>query len=174
MALRASTQPMPPSCRLLVADLVHPSVHGVTDDSTPGIIGHYMTVECYDPEEFMQDEHLPFLNIVRLATRCERRAIEHPYIRAYTHVVSRPDYSSLHIGNTHELPGGENVAILKTHWLRLVQRRYRRLLSERLKLAKARATPRSLSHREACGSWPQDLQSSPTLRGCLAALKRQS
>ena len=76
MALRASPQPMSPSCRLLVADLVHPSVHGVTDDSTPGIMGHYMTVECYDPEEFMQDEHLPFLNIVRFSNSAGRVLIK--------------------------------------------------------------------------------------------------
>lgn len=157
---------------LLIADLIHPAVHGVTEDSSPGIMGHYLTIERYEPEEFMENEHLPFIDVVRAATQCERRTRAHPYIRAYADVVARSDYCDLHIGNTHELPGGENIAILKTHWLRIVQRRYKRLLSERLKLAKARAHPASLIHREAKGVWPDHLKAFPSLRGCLSALKR--
>lgn len=156
---------------LLVADLVHPSVHGVTPDSSPGILGHYLTLERYDPEEFMENEHLPFMDIVRTVTRDERRTSTHPYIRAYGDVVTRPDYCTLNIGRTQELAGGETVAILKTHWLRLVQRRYKRLLAERMQLAKARAHPTSMIHREATGAWPAHLRASPTLRGCLSDLK---
>ena len=159
-----------PTC-LLVADLIHPSVHGVTSDSSPGIPGHYLTVERYDPDEFMENEHLPLINIVRIATRCERRTRKHPYIRAYTDVVTRPDYCTLHIGKTHDLPGGENVAILKTHWLRIVQRRYKRLHAERIQLAKARSQPASMIHRETTGAWPAHLQRFPTLQGCLSDLK---
>lgn len=159
-----------PTC-LLVADLIHPAIHGVTSDSSPGILGHYLTVERYEPEEFMENEHLPFIDIVRITTHCERRTRSHPYIRAYTDIVTRPEYCNLDIGKTQYLSGGENVAILKTHWLRLVQRRYKRLLAERLQLAKARSHPTSMMHREATGAWPAHLRASPTLRGCLSDLK---
>ena len=104
-----------PTC-LLVADLVHPSVHGVTPDSSPGILGHYLTLERYESEEFMENEHLPFMDIVRTGTRDERRTSPHPYIRAYGNVVARPDYCT---NRQNPVSPGVRMWLLKTHWLRL-------------------------------------------------------
>ncbi len=67
-------------------------------------------------------------------------------------------------------PSGYTVysVILKTHWLRLVQRRWRRTLADRKKVIYGRATPRNIYHRETTGAHLPQYRVMPGLRGCMS------
>lgn len=52
--------------------------------------------------------------------------IPHPTIRNYKKIVNSPKYISLQIGEYITLPTLETVAILKTFWLRILQRKWKK------------------------------------------------
>jgi hypothetical protein len=73
-------------------------------------------------------------------------------VRAYWDIVRRPRmYPLLEIVQTVMLePGGECVAIIKTFWIRLVQRRWKRIFAERRRRLAPLLKPYGLMKRE-CG-----------------------
>jgi hypothetical protein len=73
-------------------------------------------------------------------------------VRAYWNIVSRPNlYPLLEIVQTVMMePGGECVAIIKTFWIRLVQRRWKRIFAERRRRLALLLKPYGLLKRE-CG-----------------------
>ena len=73
-------------------------------------------------------------------------------VRAYWDIVGRPRmYPMLEIVQTVMLePGGECVAIIKTFWIRLVQRRWKRVFAERRRRLAQLLKPYGLLKRE-CG-----------------------
>lgn len=64
------------------------------------------------------------------------------------------------------------VCILKTFWLRLIQRIWKKTYSERKNIIRKRSNPRALFHREIFGKWPNDCIRYPSLKGMLAHLTR--
>jgi hypothetical protein len=73
-------------------------------------------------------------------------------VRAYWDIVSRPNlYPMVEIVQTVMMePGGECVAIIKTFWIRLVQRRWKRIFAERRRRLALLLKPYGLLKRE-CG-----------------------
>ena len=53
--------------------------------------------------------------------------------------------------------------IIKTFWLRLVQRSWKRIYKERTQIIKKRMHPNSLHHRSLHGKWPMGLNYLPSL-----------
>jgi len=53
--------------------------------------------------------------------------------------------------------------IIKTYWLRLVQRTWKRIYKERTQIIKKRMHPNSLHHRSLHGKWPIGLNYLPSL-----------
>lgn len=75
---------------------------------------------------------------------------------------------SLEVVKWECLSGLELVGYWKTFWLKLVQRRWKRIVAEKKKIIEARKTPKSLIYREKHGKWPEHLITMPTLRGMMA------
>ena len=57
--------------------------------------------------------------------------------------------------------------IIKTFWLRLVQRTWKRIYKERQNIIKKRMHPNSIYYRSIHGNWPQEVNYIPELRGML-------
>ncbi len=71
-------------------------------------------------------------------------------VRAYWNIVTRPNrYPLLEIVQPVTMePGGECVAVLKTFWLRLFQRRWKRIFADRRKRLSQLLKPYGLMKRE--------------------------
>lgn len=78
---------------------------------------------------------------------------KHPFIRNYRQIVLRPEYIQPEIAECIILPTGESVAILKTFWIRIIQRAWRRVLLERVATMKKRSSPSELYYRQTRGKW---------------------
>jgi len=78
---------------------------------------------------------------------------KHPFIRNYRQIVLRPGYIQPEIAECIILSTGETVAILKTFWIRIVQRAWRRVFLERTATMKKRSTPAELYYRQTRGKW---------------------
>ena len=89
---------------------------------------------------------------------------KHPFIRNYRRIVLRPTYIKPEIAKCIILQSGESVAILKTFWLRIVQRAWKRVFSERNALIKKRCSPDELYYKERRGKWSCSMHG---LRGML-------
>jgi hypothetical protein len=73
-------------------------------------------------------------------------------VRSYWNIVNRPAmYPMLEIVQPVTLePGGECVAVLKTFWIRIIQRRWKRIFAERRRRLAQLLKPYGLMRRE-CG-----------------------
>jgi hypothetical protein len=143
----------------------------------------YDTDEEYDSEYDSDDDNrigriddtIKFLrshykNFVRKLNLYEK----HPTIRNYHNIISRKDYIRKEIGQCIVLPTQETIAILKTFWLRIIQRKWKNIFKERQIILKKRNLPASLYKREIIPNWFLEELRLPGLRGMLYNLSSTS
>jgi hypothetical protein len=113
-----------------------------------------------------------YKNFVRKINYYEK----HPTIRNYDKIISRKDYIKKEIGQCIVLPTQETIAILKTFWLRIIQRKWKYIFKERQIILKKRNLPSSLYQREIGYNWlhPCNNLNMPGLRGMLYNLSSNS
>ena len=85
-------------------------------------------------------------------------------------IITRKNYIKPEITECIYLNTGHCVAILKTHWIRLIQKKWKNIIKERKTIIKKRCTVKSLRHREITGKWPDDCLFYPQLQGMLSNL----
>uniref|UniRef100_A0A6C0ARV3 Uncharacterized protein n=1 Tax=viral metagenome TaxID=1070528 RepID=A0A6C0ARV3_9ZZZZ len=85
----------------------------------------------------------------------------------YRYSVIRVSNPSIDIIKLSILPDDSYSVITKTHWLRLVQRTWKRVYQERQKVLINRAKISSQRHFELHGQYPYGLNYMPSLRGML-------
>jgi hypothetical protein len=89
--------------------------------------------------------------------------------RIYNHSRFR-----LEIAESLYLQSFHCVAILKTHWLKLIQRTWKRIYKYRKQILLIRCHPTSLKYREINGRWPNNCSNYPSLKGMLSGLSRKT
>ena len=141
------------SYQLTVNELFHPAINGKDINSSPDILQHYIVIYCYsfrdlndgettDEDDSDEDEDdnnendsqdnnqqyviqlidLIYDDIKQISHRIPTR---HPTIRNYFNIRKRglkPD-----IAQNIILSGGEKVSIIKTIWIRIIQRTWKRV-----------------------------------------------
>jgi hypothetical protein len=96
---------------------------------------------------------------------------KHSTIRNYKNIIERENYIKQEIAECIYLKGGELVAILKTFWIRIIQRVWKRIYIERKNILKKRMLYSSLYYRELRGKWINKLNYMPGLYGMLKSIK---
>jgi hypothetical protein len=96
-----------------------------------------------------------------------RKYEPHTCIRNYFNIISRPDYIKPEIGLQIKLDTGETVAIIKTFWLKLIQRAWKRVYKKRQEIVNGRKQIASLHCMRLTGFWPVQYRFVPTLKGLL-------
>jgi len=181
---------------LMLCELHYPAIHGKTADSDPHIETHYLVYDRFDPitgisyscledEEDEEDEDnensvytindsITFLkNHYSNPSRFNRGLLgNHPTIRNYHNIISRQNYIKPEIGKYIMLPTQEAVAILKTFWLRIIQRKWKKVFQERKNMIRNRLSLTSLHTRQITGKWPKKYETLPGLRGMLKDLTK--
>lgn len=95
----------------------------------------------------------------------------HPIYRNYASIISRTNYIRPEIAECVYLESQECVAILKTIWIRLIQRKWKNIMKIRQDVLSKRRHPIALRFKEYSGRWPNDCLHYPGLHGMLAAIK---
>jgi hypothetical protein len=93
----------------------------------------------------------------------------HPTIRNYHNIIKHPNYIKPEIGQYIILPTQEAIAILKTFWLRIIQKKWKKVFQERKNIIKKRCNLLNLSTRELRRNLYTNV---PGLRGMLSELKK--
>ena len=95
----------------------------------------------------------------------------HNTIRNYHNIIARPDYIKPEIAECIVLPSQHCVVIIKTMWIKLIQRKWENIYAERKKIIRMRMSHSSLSKRELTGYWPNKCIYLPTIHGMLYEIK---
>ena len=142
-----------------VCELYHPRIHGITASPPQDITQHYIVRETLSIEAVLGDEHLDIINLLKCGYAGMRRTIGiHPSIRNYKTIISQPDYIKLDIVQVDEISGEDGlpwtVGCLKTHLIRLIQRKWKAWYNKQQDVIRMRKHPKALRYRETTGKWP--------------------
>ena len=105
----------------------------------------------------------------RLLNWGDSRTNSHPLYKNYTNIVARNTYIKPEIAECMYLETHECVAVLKTHWIRLIQRTWKNVMRKRADVIQKRTNPHALYNRQITGNWPSDCSNCPGLKGMLCA-----
>ena len=170
-----------PQNALAICEPFHPDLHGQDENSTPNIDRHFLIYTTITLAEFYSNEY----KSEEISLRRHRKAItlmrmmdgdddnnniidnKHPVIRNYKHLAQKS--LCLEIIRADELqPGQEAVAYLKTFWLRIVQRCWKKVFKQRKVILKGRMSIRIQQEHMRTGQWPPHLRYWPPFRLNLA------
>ena len=90
--------------------------------------------------------------------------LPHPFIRNYENIISNKNYLQLHLAKNILLDTGEIICIIKTYWIRIIQRTWKRIYKERQKIIQKRKNPMSILYFQQNGKWPKDCSIYPILK----------
>ena len=175
--------------KLVICEIFNPRLHGFNNDSDPHVQGHYLVNGKYDyilpssllagydsDGEYWGEEWFVDQDIYEMIECCRLHYTfisetpqynKHPFIRNYRSIITRENYIQPEIAQCIYLSGDECVAILKTFWLRIVQRTWKRIYASRKNKIALRKSIHSLKYRETHGGWPTSCRHLDGLRGML-------
>jgi hypothetical protein len=148
---------------IVLCELYNDKIHGVASNNS-SVIYHYLTINRYkklnmdviiDICEFINAEYLYLPNQ------------HHNIFRNYRNII-RENYIKPEIAECFYLQDGESVCIIKTFWIKIIQRTWKRILNERSNIIKKRSTIQALYYREINGKWPSFCNYYPSIKGMLS------
>ena len=142
------------------------NTHGTPNANLQHLYYNYLTIsrfKCLDIDElneiaFIYNDVYEFI---------ENKNTLSP-IRNFENISTRENYVKPEIAECVVLESGHNVSILKTFWLRLVQRRWKNIFRMRKNILRLRCQPATLKFREVNGHWPANCANLPSIRGMLS------
>jgi hypothetical protein len=158
--------------KIILCELFNPLIHGYDELSSEGILTHYLVFSQYDNIDKTTMIHINReIKLIKREIKNYRLLFNHlnnhPIIRNYKKIIDRENYVKIEIGNPLILPNGECIAILKTFWLRIIQRKWKKVFQDRKKVIQSRCNPKNIRYRSIHGKWNSQL---PTIQGMLSNL----
>ena len=95
-----------------------------------------------------------FLNLFKIIT----------FIKNYHNIIVKNNYLQLHLAKNILLDTGEIICIIKTYWLKIIQRTWKRIYKERQIIIQKRKNPLSIIYFQQNGKWPKDCCIIPSLK----------
>ena len=153
---------MPSKYKIAVCQLFNPYTHGLSNTSDCNIMGHYLIIVLIDPQEFFNSysEYDNYDNYY-LGTSFVRR--RHPTIRNY-HIIHLNMFNKFQIVETDMLSGEELVGYIKTFWIKIFQRKWKKIFKTRKEIILQRKKIKNLRERELTGRFPQLARHYPLLQ----------
>lgn len=161
-------------CYLALCELYNGKIHGSNNHF---INSQYLVVQRFSGNKTLSQ----ILNggIVRQYLQEYRKLAQQPntchsIIRNYKNIIARDDYMSPQIVKCSYLPDGECVAVIKTMWIKLIQRRWKSVFNKRQRIIEERSRISSIFYREIHGTWPTGLNALPGICGMLSQMQGQT
>ena len=112
---------------IVLCEIFNPSSHGFDNNSDPNIQGHHLVHTKFNKINWDTINGLVPNYKKHLLENSENFNLNtHPLIRNYKTIISNNSYIKPEIAEVLYLSGGECVAILKTVWIRILQRTWKR------------------------------------------------
>ena len=91
----------------------------------------------------------------------------HRLIRNYFNIVNKDNYIKPEIAECVYLKGDEMVAILKTFWIRIIQRKWKKICEQKKQIFMKRIQPSNIVFWQQTGRWPYFCNDIPGIRGMM-------
>lgn len=173
---------------LILCELFNRNIHGSPKKKITAIDGHYLLIskfegdasnleydEDYDSDDSDDLDDSKYKSKISNVAESyndyynehEEEIKPHIFIRNYKNIIARPDYIKPEIGECIVLESHHSVVIIKTMWIKIIQRKWKKIYAERQTIIRRRSQIASLYARELTGRWPASCIYYPTLRGLL-------
>jgi len=93
-------------------------------------------------------------------------------VKNYENIVKNSNYIKPQIAENIVLESGHTICIIKTIWLKLIQRTWKKIYALRKATIAKRCKYESIRFREITGRWPKDFIHFPSLNGMISSLKK--
>ena len=154
---------------IILCELYNTELHGETNDellkTSYLVYCRFKKLDMDYIEDYVDDFNAYYLSLINNNSQC---VTGHSVFRNYKNIILKQPYIKTEIAQCVYLENQECIAILKTFWIKLIQRRWKNILQKRNYILKKRANIISLKHRELTGRWPNDCINYPELRGMLS------
>ena len=156
---------------LVLCELFNDKLHGFDDNSDQSVLGHYLI--SYNISRMVQENELNDLNDTKAILKMcksqlnQQNNLTHSIIRNYNDIITRPHYIQLQIAKVIYLSGKECVAILKTFWIKLIQRTWKKIYKNKCTILALRKLPNSLFYKQIHNKWPDSCCILPSIKGLL-------
>jgi len=174
---------------MVICELHNKYLHGLTEDSDPTISGHYIIgfrsnckksnmnyINIFDLdvnqnnlsrilddfESIYKRKYIIFKSYPKYNIYCK-----HPIIRNYKNIIENENYIKPEIAKCFYLKGGECVAILKTFWIKIIQRVWKKIYKERKIILDKRNSYNNIKFKELHGNWKRPYITMPGIYGML-------
>ena len=158
--------------KLLVCEIFNKNIHGITSESDPNINGQFIVIEKFKINKNIQINYL-FEKINKHCKWVNQFYNKHfeklgdNYITNYRNIIKDSNYIKPEIGEIYYLRGQECVCVIKTFWLKIIQRTWKKIFKIRQHLIKRRFRPDSIIYMQTTGKWPEECVHLPSLRGMI-------
>lgn len=159
---------------LLIPELYNKYFHGKTFDSDPNINGQFLVLQTFyiNPNCNIFDFFKYVNNLTKFYKNYYKKnfcslSLPHNILRNYNNIINNSNYLNLEIGKIYYLNGNECICVIKTFWLKLVQRSWKKIYKIRKQINLRRRRPDSIIYRQFSGKWPENCSYMPSLRGMI-------
>ena len=185
---------------LVLCELYNRNIHGLSDDTIQEVDGHYLVLNKFngktnrllDDEEYDTDDNLTDNDDIDTDTDADTvistinefasmyneyyadNIVDHIIIRNYQNIINKPNYIKPEIAQCIILETQHSVAIIKTLWIKIIQRKWKKIYKERKIIMRRRMSTSSLSTRELTGRWPSHCIYLPSIQGMLYNLNKNT
>jgi hypothetical protein len=149
--------------KLAICELFHPVLHGYDDNET--IYNNYLIHTTFKSNAFYNNNYKNLERYLQGSRNRENQVMRlneiHPTLRNYNQKYIRLEIIEMGICQTDS---EYHVAYLKTFWLRIVQRCWKKVFKARKELIKKRSNIKAIKERERTGLWPVKLRQWPLFK----------
>lgn len=161
---------------IVLSSIYTPTIHGFTEQSDPCIKEHYLVLDSYYYNTCNTYTAYYNANLKKLFKNIKKRylyynAIYNSELTQINNTTRRNDIK-LEIAECIILKGGEKVAILKTFWIRLIQRTWKNIYLQKKIIMQKRLSLQNILYWQQRGVWPESCRRFPKLWGMLRYLSK--
>lgn len=138
-----------------MCDLYHPVLHGDIIDGKEEILSRFLYMTDTDLESSEQMISLRMSNLRAITNNNGGvNCLNHPIVRNYQKLTYHNYHMAPQIIEICDGPYDYTTAIIKTHFIRLLQRKWKKICAERKRVIALRKHPKSIQYRTIHGRWP--------------------
>ena len=151
---------------IVLCELYNEKIHGIPQ-LISNVKNHYIVVYRF------KTLNIPLITEISYDIKNEYCYMEndsHNVFNNYKYIISHPNYMKPEIAECIYLETDEFVAIIKTFWIKIIQRKWKNIYKERQRILKKRCNYASIMYMQLRGKWPNDCFYYPSIKGMLSQL----
>jgi len=153
---------------ITLCEIFNKLIHG---KSNTEVNTHYLTICRFKELDMTVINDMATLYNSSIMER-SRQFTPHNSIRNYGTMISSQNYIKPEIGENIYLESGHCVCIIKTVWLKLIQRAWKKNYKMKKDINQRRHSLTAINYRKVTGNWPENCRYLPTLKGMLSKLSK--